>query len=118
MVEDDDAYSRCRRILYLIMTIILTLGVTLAVIREEPGCGTDLDEGVCQIVWILIIVVPIKALAKFCFIYVLPSCTERSRLRGRHVRGCMFRFQWIFGVILLLGIFSSGWVRQIKNQFN
>jgi hypothetical protein len=114
-VDDDDPYNCCRRALYLLLTLVLTLGVTFAVRVWSTGDQGWFDESsecndpysMCRVVIVTAICAPIKYAILVVLRDVIPNEQgERSLLRTaqRWNRGWRLVCRWtcgLFGIFIL-----------------
>ena len=104
-VDDDDGYTRARRMWFLFMLIIMTAGVTLAVAAyADEHSDDDTCGDWCQIGIIMVVTTVFKMLAQFLLARVLPNTKERSVIERKRTSKCMRTTRWVVGSILLLGL--------------
>ena len=113
-VDDDDAFSRPRRMWFLFMLIIMTAGVTLAVAayaldHEEDAGGTPCGDW-CQIGVVMLVSTVFKFFARTVLEKVLPNSHERSLPERKKLSRCARNTRWVVGLILLAGLLLSGFI--------
>ena len=110
-VDDDDGFTRARRMWFLFMLIIMTAGVTLAVAAyADEHSDDDTCGDWCQIGIIMVVTTVFKMLAHVLLARVLPNTKERSVIERKRTSKCMRTTRWVVGSILLLGLLLSGFI--------